>query len=154
MATNKGWIGELVQVDVILVGSWAHQFQWMWTNLAPLEVMQQASELIHRSPTCLVDDILNLGRHSHLIWHDEWPPLVVVNRVSLPQVALPTLLSFPHSHAFKNGAPWLIWDSHSSSIEKPNANEKEHDTIPSSLVDSNVSLNWKQWKSQELGHTP
>jgi len=28
------------------------------------------------------------------------------------------------------------------------------DALPSSLVDSNVSLNWKQRKSQELGHTP
>jgi len=96
----------------------------MWTNLTPPEVIQWAYELIRRSPTCLVDDILNLRCHSHAICHDEWPSLVVVNRVSLPQVDLPTPLSFPHSHAFRNGGPWMIWDSHSSSMEKPNANDR------------------------------
>jgi hypothetical protein len=25
------------------------------------------------------------------------------------------------------------------------------DTLPSSLIDSNVSMKWKQWKSKELG---
>jgi len=29
-----------------------------------------------------------------------------------------------------------------------------NDTPPSSLVDSNVSPNWKQRKSKESGHTP
>jgi hypothetical protein len=36
----KTWIGELVQVDVALVGSQTHWFQWMWTNLAPPKVIQ------------------------------------------------------------------------------------------------------------------
>jgi hypothetical protein len=27
-------------------------------------------------------------------------------------------------------------------------------TLPSSLIDSNVNLKWTQWKSKELGHTP
>jgi hypothetical protein len=49
----------------------------------------------------------------------------MVNKVGLPQVALPTFLSFPHSHAFRNGSPWMIWDSHSSSMEEPNVDEKE-----------------------------
>ncbi len=50
----------------------------------------------------------------------------MVNRVGLPRVALPTFLSFSHFHAFRNGGLGMIWDSHSSSMEKPNANEKEH----------------------------
>jgi hypothetical protein len=29
-----------------------------------------------------------------------------------------------------------------------------NDALPSSLIDSNVSLRWKQWKSKELGHAP
>ncbi len=36
----KAWIGELVQVDVTLISSQTHRYQWIWINLAPLEVMQ------------------------------------------------------------------------------------------------------------------
>jgi hypothetical protein len=28
------------------------------------------------------------------------------------------------------------------------------DTFRNSLIDSNASLKWKQWKSKELGHAP
>jgi hypothetical protein len=28
------------------------------------------------------------------------------------------------------------------------------DALPSFLIDSNVSLRWKQWKDKELGHVP
>jgi hypothetical protein len=59
----RAWIGKPVQVDVILVGSQPHWFRWMWINLTPPEVIQQAYELIPRSPTCLVDDILDPRRH-------------------------------------------------------------------------------------------
>jgi hypothetical protein len=31
---------------------------------------------------------------------------------------------------------------------------KEYDAPPSSLIDSNVGLKWKQQKSKELEHTP
>ncbi len=41
----RAWIGEPTQVDVVLSGSWTHWFWWMWTNLAPPEVIQWAYEL-------------------------------------------------------------------------------------------------------------
>jgi hypothetical protein len=50
----------------------------------------------------------------------------MVNKVDLPQAAILTFLSFPHSHAFKNGGLGTIWDSHSSNMEEPNAYEREH----------------------------
>jgi hypothetical protein len=97
----------------------------MWINLASPEVIQQTYKLIPRSPTCLVDDILNPRRHSCMIHHDDRPPLVVVNRVGLPQTTLLTFLNFPHFRASRNGGLRMIWDSHSFSMEKPNADEKE-----------------------------
>ncbi len=66
-----------------------------------------------------MDDILDHGYHSCAIHHDDQPPLVVVNKIGFPRAALPTLLSFPHSHAFKDGGPTMIWDSHSSSLANP-----------------------------------
>jgi hypothetical protein len=44
----------------------------------------------------------------------------VVNTITnLPWVALPTFLSFPCFHAFKNGSPRTIWDFNSSTVEDP-----------------------------------
>jgi hypothetical protein len=60
-----------------------------------------------------------------VICHDDRRPLVVVNKVGLPRVALPTFLNFPHFHAFRNGGLGMIWDSHSSSMEEPNVDERE-----------------------------
>jgi len=97
----------------------------MWTNLAPPKVIQRAYELNPWSPTCLEDDLLDPRHHSCAVGQDDRPPLVVVNKVGLPQETLPTFLNFPHFHAFKNGGPRMIWDSHSSNMEKPNVDERE-----------------------------
>jgi hypothetical protein len=66
----------------------------MWINLIPPKVNQHAYELICKSPTCLVDDILDPPCHSCVICNNDRPPLVVVNKVGLPQIALPTFLTF------------------------------------------------------------
>jgi hypothetical protein len=68
----------------------------MWTNLTPPEVIQQAYELILRSSTCLVEDILDPRCHSCVVRHDDRPLLAMVNKVGLPQAALPTIFSFFH----------------------------------------------------------
>jgi hypothetical protein len=94
--------------------------------MTPLKVIQQTYQLIPRSPTCLVDDILDLGCHSCVVCHDHQPPLVMVYRVGLPQATLLTFLSFSRSHAFRDGGPRTIWDSHPSDMEEPNADEWEH----------------------------
>jgi hypothetical protein len=49
----------------------------------------------------------------------------MVNRVGLSQTTLLTFLNFPPSHVFLDGGLGMIWDSHSSNMEKPNANERE-----------------------------
>jgi hypothetical protein len=50
-------------------------------------------------------------------------------------------------HGFSNGSNWLtgFFILMDMSI---------FDVLPSSWIDSNVSLKWKQQKSQELGHVP
>jgi len=67
----KAWISELVHVDDVSISSRTHQFLWMWTNLTSPKVIQRASKLIPRSPTCLVDDILDQGCHSCVVHHDD-----------------------------------------------------------------------------------
>jgi hypothetical protein len=41
-------------------------------------------------------------------------------------MALPTFVSFPASHAYREGGPGLLWDTCSQRLVEPNANEKEH----------------------------
>jgi hypothetical protein len=51
----------------------------------------------------------------------------MVNKINLPQVALPIFVSFMFSHAFCNGNLGMTWDSNTSCMEELNANEKEWD---------------------------
>lgn len=72
-----------------------------------------------------MDNHLDPRRYSFAVQHDDRPPLAVVNKVGLPRVALPTLLTFPRFHAFWDGNSGTIWDANSSKMEEPNANEQE-----------------------------
>ncbi len=66
-----------------------------------------------------MDDILDLGRHFYIVQHDNQPPLAMVKKVGLPQVALFTLLSFSQSQAFWDGSLGMIWDANLSKMEEP-----------------------------------
>jgi hypothetical protein len=44
---------------------------------------------------------------------------------------------------------WMVW-----SQQHLNTTYKVFDALSSSLIDSNVNMKWKQWKSKELGHAP
>jgi hypothetical protein len=51
--------------------------------------------------------------------------MAVVNRVGQPRMALPTFVSFPASHAYREGGPRLVWDTCLQQLVEPNANERE-----------------------------
>jgi hypothetical protein len=52
--------------------------------------------------------------------------MAVVNRMGQPRMALPTFVSFPASHAYREGGPGLIWDTCLQQLVEPNADEREH----------------------------
>jgi len=53
------------------------------------------------SPTCFLNEILNLGHYSCVIdHHDDKPPLVVVNTIRFQLIILLMFLSSPQCHAF------------------------------------------------------
>ncbi len=58
-----------------------------------------------------MDNILDIGRHSQVVKVADRSPMVVVNRVEQPKMALPTFVSFLTSHAYKEGGPRLVWDT-------------------------------------------
>jgi len=51
--------------------------------------------------------------------------MVVVNRVGQPRMAFPTFVSFPASHAYREGGARLVWDTCSQWLVEPNAEERE-----------------------------
>ena len=57
--------------------------------------------------------------------HADQPPLAVVNQVGIPRLALPTLVSYPGSHAFRDHGPGLVWDTSTRRLEEPRADERE-----------------------------
>ncbi len=60
-----------------------------------------------------MDSILDIGRRSQVVRVNDTSPMVVVNQVGQPRMVLPTFVSFPASHAYREGGPGLIWDTYS-----------------------------------------
>jgi hypothetical protein len=59
----------------------------------------------------IVDSILDIGRCSQVVRVADRSPMAVVNRVGQPRMALPTFVSFPASHAYREGGPGFVWDT-------------------------------------------
>jgi hypothetical protein len=72
-----------------------------------------------------VDSILDIGRRSQVVKVVDRSPMAIVNRVGQPRMALPTFVSSPASHAYREGGSELVWDTCSQQLVEPNANEKE-----------------------------
>ncbi len=73
-----------------------------------------------------MDNILDIGRHSQVVRVTDRSPMVVVNRMGQSRMVLPTFVNFPTSHAYREGAPRLVWDTCSQRLVEPNTNEREH----------------------------
>jgi len=72
-----------------------------------------------------VHNILDIGRRFQVVKVANRSPMVVVNRVGQPRMALPTFVSFPTSHAYREGGPGLVWDTCSQQLVEPNTDEKK-----------------------------
>ncbi len=107
----RSWIGPAVLLDATKVGSRAHHPRLWWTNLLSMEVLRRAYEIMLRSSHFIVDNILDSGRCSQVVRVVDRSPMAVVNRVGQPRMVLPTFVSFPTSHAYREGGPGLVWDT-------------------------------------------
>ncbi len=88
--------------------------------------MKRAYEIVSRSSHLIVDNILDIGRYSQVVRVVDRSPMAMVNRMGQPRMALPTFVSFPASHAYREGGPRLVWDTCSQRLVEPNADEREH----------------------------
>ncbi|PTQ33208.1 hypothetical protein MARPO_0091s0058, partial [Marchantia polymorpha] len=121
----RAWIGSAVLLDAARVGSRAHRARLWWTNLLPREILRHAYDSVQRDPTLTVDSILDVFRHSQVVRVADRSPMALVNRLGQPRMTLPTLVSYPASHAYRDGRPRLLWDSTVHQLVEPNADEIE-----------------------------
>lgn len=124
-ANLTGMLGRPICLDAAQFNARAHRLRNYWTNLAnPLQV-QRAAYAWLRTPGLLVNDILDPGRTSQNAPRTESHPFYTANTTGAPLSALPTLVSFPGSYAYRDGNPGMVWDAHLGRFDEPNADERE-----------------------------
>ena len=64
-----------------------------------------------------------MGRYAQSVLQNDQYPLTLVNYVNQPRLALPTLVSFPQSFAFRDSRPSMVFDANTRTLEEPCANE-------------------------------
>jgi hypothetical protein len=72
--------------------------------------LQSAVAQVTRSPNLCVQDILQQGRVASPVLHDDLSPHYVCNKRGAPLSALPTIVAFPQSHAFRPGRQGAVRD--------------------------------------------
>ena len=112
-------------VDAAALGSYVHRLRWKWTNLASASGISAALHQLARPTGRHVDHILDEGRYAQEVVQADQPPLLVVNQVGMPRLALPTLVSYLGSHAFRDHGSGLVWDTTTRRLEELRADERE-----------------------------
>ena len=119
------YLGSPMLVNAAALGSYAHRLRWKWTNLASTQGVSATLQQLVRPTSRYVDDILDIGRHAQVVVQADKPPLAPLNQIGKPRLALPTLVSYPKSHAFRDQGPGLVWDCTTQRLEEPCAHERE-----------------------------
>ena len=122
-------LGEPVLLDAARCGSYAHRLRNFWSNMADPRWVNTVVEQIVRPAGRLVDDVLGEGRKSQPVQHQRQPPFYLCNRIGEPLQALPTMVAYPASRAFRlwdgEPAPGMLWDAHQQQWVEPNPDERE-----------------------------
>ena len=119
------YLGKPVTLDAARHGSYAHRLRAIWTNLVDIQVLHAANQLVTRDLHLIVDDILDPYHKAQICTRPDYPPFYPANEVGRNISALPTLVSFPGSYAFRNGGPGMVYNNVTSKLEEPNADERE-----------------------------
>jgi site-specific DNA-cytosine methylase len=117
-------VGEPITCDAAQFGSLAHRVRNYWTNLADARAVNLVVQGVHRAEGLLVNSILDTGRVTQVAKSLDFAPAFSCNRVGKPLRALPTLVSYPASRAFRNGKSGQIVDCQGRLVE-PNPDERE-----------------------------
>ena len=109
-------LGTPITIDAVRFGSYAHRCRNFWQNLAPIDTLTTLIKSIHCNKSKPVDNILDAGRTSAAVDRNDSCPFYPANRKGQIRVALPTLVAYPMSRAFKTyDSPGAIYDSNTGS---------------------------------------
>ena len=118
-------LGTPVCIDAAQFNSYAHRLRNYWTNLCDIELLTAAVSQVRRRPGLQVQHILQPGRQAGAAIRDDQPPRYPCNQQGQPLSALPTIVAYPQSHAFRPGQPGAVWDSSTEQWTEPTADECE-----------------------------
>jgi hypothetical protein len=119
-------LGTPVTFDAAQAGSYAHRLRNYWTNLVHPEHLQQLLDSLDIPRDKVIDEILGHGRSSRPVEANEQTISGRrYNTVGSPRAVMPTLMSFPHSRAFREGRQGCIWDDNTQKHDEPTADERE-----------------------------
>ena len=103
------YLGAPLLLDAVQCGSYAHRLRNLWTNLAPLSILELALKYTIRDPNIQVSQILDDQSSCQPVTRQEKAPWFPANVIGEPRGAWPTLVSFPGAHAFQNDGPGLVY---------------------------------------------
>ena len=128
-------LGTPVTFDAAQLGAYAHRLRNYWQNMAPPSWVANAIAGTQRVGELQVDDILDTGRHSNAVQRKDWHPMYPANVPGQPRSALPTLVAYPASRAFRvyrddagaitSVGPGCVYDSGLGGWTEPNPDERE-----------------------------
>lgn len=118
-------LGTPVLVDAARFGAGAHRLRNFWSNLADPAVLHLAISYFHRPKGITADLFLDPGRKAKPALRTEALPFYACNTPGETQSALPTLVAFPRSRAFKNNGPGLILNTQTDTFSEPTPDERE-----------------------------
>ena len=142
-------LGQPVTLDAAKF-SRAHRLRDYWSNMAPPSVVSDNLQQWTHPPNSYVDDILELGRSSQEVTYTDKRPWEPVNVIGEPRRALPTIVSFPGSHSYRDDrhlggqlGAGLLWTGMpgSSPLDEPTAVERARAMgyDPTSLAAPNIT---------------
>ena len=124
----ESFLGAPVTIDAAGLGSAAHRVRLFWTNWLKPETLQDAiPKDILPSPS--LKQILHVDHVPSQPTKYPRPPFAGHNKVSQPRLTMPTIVSYPKSHAYRmqeNGRPGdgLLWNKRTKRYEVPTLEEK------------------------------
>ena len=125
----ESFLGAPVVIDAAGLGSVAHRVRLFWTNWCLPEQLQDAIPQ-NLPPTPSLAAILHPDHVPTVPGHDPIYPFAKLNKVGKPRKCMPTIVSFPRSHAYRkkdNGLPGegQLWNKRMKRWDEPSLMERE-----------------------------